>query len=133
MPLGQAGARAAKQALPFLAKQLPRLWPLLLESKNREKVRGLVRDMASSSPKTKLRARLEATELLAETVADQAASPEERERATQWQHRANRMRVRLEMPVAGVKARQQHRRTLRHDLERLHEEMSEALRSDEPG
>lgn len=128
MPALQALLVLLQKALPALAKQLPKLWPLLLETKNREKLMSLGRDLASTSPKRKLAARMEATELLAEAVAEKAEADNERSRASDWQKRARKMRVRLDMPVEGAKARRTHRKTLHEDLRELHEEMSQALR-----
>jgi hypothetical protein len=104
MPAIQGALVVLQKALPALAKQLPKLWPLLLESKNREKVASLARDLASASPKRKLAARMSVTEMLAQSL-------------------------RLDMPVEGLKARRTHRSALHDDLGALHQEMSEALRN----
>jgi hypothetical protein len=126
----QAAGQALGKALPFLAKQVPKLWPLLLEAKNREKVSALLRDAAASSPKKKLAAKMEITEMLAQTLVEQASNESERQRAEQWQRRARKLRVRLDMPVEGIKARRAHRAGLHRDLAALHEEMSHALSED---
>ena len=128
MPAAQAVMIALQKAIPVLAKQLPKLWPLLLESKNREKLMSLGRDLASASPKRKLAARMEATAMLAEAVAQKADTDEERSRAADWQKRARKMQVRLDMPVEGGKDRRAHRKALHEDLGALHAEMSETLR-----
>lgn len=129
MPAMQGALAVLQKALPALAKQLPKLWPLLLESKNREKLTSLARDLAGASPKRKLAARMDITEMLAQSLVDKADSEEERRRAAQWQTRARKMRVRLDMPVEGLKARRAHRAALHADLAALHHEMSDALRS----
>lgn len=121
-----------KKTVPFIAKNAPKLWPLLLDAKNREKVIGLAREIAASSPKRKLGAKIEVTELLARSMADQAGTEPERVRAEAWQRRAHKMRIRLDMPVEGTSARRRHRAALRHDLGRLHDEITEALRDEEP-
>lgn len=128
MPALQAVLVVLQKALPALAKQLPKLWPLLLESKNREKLISLARDFASASPKRKLAARMDVTEMLAQRLAEEAEDEQQRQRAAEWQSRARKMRARLEMPVEGVKARREHRATLHEDLATLHAEMSESLR-----
>lgn len=129
MPALQGVLVVLQKALPGLAKQLPKLWPLLLESRNREKLMSLARDLASASPKRKLAARMDVTELLAQRLAEEAKEEPERQRAAEWQSRARRMRTRLDMPVEGVKARRAHRASLQDDLAALHDEMSESLRS----
>lgn len=128
MPALQGVLVVLQKALPALAKQLPKLWPLLLESKNREKLMSLARDIASASPKRKLAARMDVTELLAQRLAEEAEDEQQRQRAAEWQSRARKMRARLDMPVEGVKARRAHRAALHDDLAALHEEMSESLR-----
>lgn len=129
MPALQGVLVIVQKALPALARHLPKLWPLLLESKNREKLMSLARDLASASPKRKLAARMDVTELLAQRLAEEAEDEQERSRAAEWQTRARKMRARLDMPVEGVKARRAHRAALHDDLAALHAEMSEALRT----
>lgn len=117
-----------QKSVPVLARQLPKLWPLLLDAKNRDKVASLIGDLASASPKRKLAGRMDLTELLAQRIAEQADSAEERKDAEAWQSRARKLRARLDMPVEGAKARRAHRADLRSDLAALHNEMSTALR-----
>lgn len=128
MPAAQAVLVAAQKALPILAKNLPKLWPLLLDSKNRDKLAGLAKDLAAATPKRKLAAKMQLTEMLAESAIEQAETEGEKERAKEWQHRARNMRLRLDMPIEGRQAKRQHRDQLRQDLAQLHEEMSAALR-----
>lgn len=86
--------QALRKAMPVVARQLPKLWPLLLESKNREKVTALATDLGARSPRKRLAAKMEITQALAQSVADDATTDEERDRAAQWQQRASKMRVR---------------------------------------
>lgn len=127
MPQVPAPTQAVRKALPALAKQLPKLWPLLLESKNREKIGDLARDLAAQSPKRRLGAKIRITQSLADTIGEKATTESERSRAEAWRSRAQKMLVRLDMPVAGVKDRRRHRSQIRHDLAELHAEMNEAL------
>ena len=129
MPALQGVLVIVQRTLPALARHLPKLWPLLLESKNREKLTSLARDLASASPKRKLAARMDVTELLAQRLAEEAEDEQERSRAAEWQTRARKMRARLDMPVEGVRPRRAHRAALHDDLAALHTEMSEALRT----
>ena len=78
MPALQGVLVVLQKALPALAKQLPKLWPLLLESKNREKLMSLARDLASASPKRKLAARMDVTELLAQRLMEEAEDDQQR-------------------------------------------------------
>jgi hypothetical protein len=132
MPVLSDALKGVAKSLPTLAKHLPKLWPLLLESRNREKIMELSRELASSSPSRKLAAKMELTGALAETMAEQAQTDAERAQALDWQTRAARMRIRLDMPIDGVRAKREHRAQLREDLHLLHDEMSQSLR-DEPG
>lgn len=112
---------------PVVAKQLPRLWPLLLESRNREKVTGLLRELADRSPAKRLQARLELTAALAERIGEEAESPREKEQAADWRDRARNLQRRVDMPVGGVRAKAAHRRAVRAQLDALHAEMDAHL------
>ena len=59
--------KALRKGGPALIKQLPKLWPLLLESNNHKTVMEFMSDLASQSPTKRLRARVELT---AEMVGD---------------------------------------------------------------
>jgi uncharacterized protein YerC len=117
--LGKAG--------PQVAKQLPKLWPMLLESKNREKLGGFFVDLTNNSPAKRLRARVELTAALADTIAEQAKTQEEGAEAEAWSRRARNLLRRLDMPVAGRKAKTAHRHAIREQLETLQEEMNRGL------
>lgn len=125
-------ANLFKTALPFLAKQLPKLWPLLLETKNRDKLMELARSASSASPSRRLAGKLELTEELAKSLAERGDSQDEAQRARSWQRRAHNMRVRLDMPISGRQQKRAHRRALEEDLNTLHQEISEALSQDAP-
>lgn len=127
MPLYQVAFQAVRKAFHQLAKQLPKLWPLLLESRNREKIGELARDLAAQSPKKRLAAKIELTEALADSLRERATTEQERATAAAWKSRAQRMRVRLDMPVDGVKARRDHRARLRQELSEMHGEMDRFL------
>jgi hypothetical protein len=112
---------------PVVAKQLPRLWPLLLESRNRDKVTGVLRDLAATSPERRLQARLELTAELAERIAQDATTEHEREQAHAWRDRARNLRRRADVPVGGVRQRAAHRRSVVEQLDALHAEMDAHL------
>jgi hypothetical protein len=118
-----------RKAGPAAVKQLPKLWPLLLEKKNREKLVEAIRDLASQSPAKRLRARVKLTAALADDVAERSSTEEERARARDWSKRANNLLLRLDMPVQGRAAKAAHRTSVREQLEVLQQEMDNHLGS----
>ncbi len=121
---------AISKAAPKIAKQLPKLWPLLLESKNRERLGGFFVDLANASPSKRLRARTELTAALADEIAQGAESAEERERAQGWSRRARKLTLRQDLPVSGRTAKTENRRKIRAELDKLQAEMDDHLGSD---
>ena len=117
------------KAGPWLVKQLPKLWPLLLESKNRERLAEIAKDLGSRSPAKRLRGQVELTATLAERIADQAESESEREQAQDWSRRARNLAIRLDMPVVGREAKRLHRQSVQKQLEQLQAEMDQHLLS----
>ena len=117
------------KAGPWLIKQLPKLWPLLLEAKNREKLQEIVRDLASNSPFRRLRAKVELTATLAERMVEQADSEDERQRAQAWSRQARNLTIRLDMPVIGRVAKRAHRQSVAQQLEELQADMDQHLAS----
>ncbi|HET7276043.1 MAG TPA: hypothetical protein VFI91_12815 [Longimicrobiaceae bacterium] len=126
MPWGQVLKLLAK-AGPLAAKQLPKLWPLLLETKNRKRVMEMARDLASQSPRRRLRARIDLTAALAEDIAAQAKTDEEREKAQDWSRRARNLARRLDMPVVGRQSKREHRHSIEEQLAALQAEMNDYL------
>lgn len=126
MAWGQVLAMLAK-AGPKVAKQLPKLWPLLLESKNRERLGEFFLDLASASPAKRSRARLELTAALADEIAESATSDAEQEQAEGWSRRARNLVRRQNMPVTGHRAKSAHRRSIKQQLDALQTEMNEHL------
>lgn len=100
MALGHVPALLAK-AGPQAAKQLPKLWPLMLESKNRERLGEFGKDLASASPTKRLRARVELTAALADEIASDAANESDRLRSEAWALPARNLTRKLNMPVAA--------------------------------
>ena len=120
---------ALRKGGPVLVKQLPKLWPLLLESSNRKKLREVAGDLASQSPTRRLRANVDVTAQLADAMArDTEASEADRARATEWARQARNLHLRLDMPVPSRQARAAHRRSVRADLEAIQVEMDDHLR-----
>ena len=117
------------KAGPWLVKQLPQLWPLLLDAKNRERLEQSAKDLASRSPAKRLRAKVELTATLADRMAETAASESEKRQAQEWSRRAQNLLLRLEMPVAGREARRTHGKSVQKQLEGLQSEIDLHLRS----
>ena len=114
-------------ATPVLAKQLTKMWPLLLESKNREKLIEVGKDLASHSPRKRIEGRIEVTAALADTVATNATDSEEKELATDWARRARNLTIRLDMPIHDRKVRKSHRHSVQAQLDKLQNEMNNYL------
>lgn len=117
------------KAGPWLIKQLPKLWPLLLEAKNRERLQEIAKDLASNSPLRRLRAKVELTATLAERMVEQAESEDERQRAQAWRRQARNLTIRLDMPVIGREAKRSHRKSVAQQLEELQADMDQHLAS----
>jgi len=117
----------AGKAAPALAKQLPKLWPLLLESKNRQKLMEVAGDLASQSPRKRLEGRIELTAALADGLAGKADSDEERTLAADWARRSRNLKIRLEMPIKDRKTRKEHRESIQAQLDELQVEMNAHL------
>ena len=116
-----------RKAFPVIAKQLPRLWPLLLETKNRQRLVEAGKDLASQSPVRRLRGRIEVTATIADGIAADAKTDDERRRADEWVRRAKNLSRRLDMPVAGHADRSAHRASIQQQLDGLQKEMNDYL------
>jgi hypothetical protein len=117
------------KATPWIAKQVPKMWPLLLDAKNRERVEQAVKDLASKSPTRRLRGQAELTASLAERMVERASSEEERSQASEWNRRAQNLVLRLDMPAVGRDAKRDHRQAVQTQLQQLQSEMDAHLGS----
>ena len=120
-------ANLLKNALSLIVRQLPKLWPLLLEAKNRELVMKYSRDLADKAPGRRLAAHVNMTVELAGAMVTRAGTEAERAQAQAWTRRATALRDRLALPVLDHK--RDHRKMLEADLKALHAEMSQSLSS----
>lgn len=119
---------AMTKAGPWFAKQLPKLWPLLLDGKTREQLLGVVDTLSSQSPAQRLRAQVELTAVIADRIASEAASEEDAARARAWSQRARNLELRLDMPIAGgLRERRSHLRGVRAQLAELQGEIDRHL------
>lgn len=119
---------ALTKAGPWFVKQFPKLWPLLVDGKNREYLLGAVNGLASQSPTERLRAQVELTAAIADSMAPEAPSEEERELAQRWSRQARNLRLRLDMPFAGGrKEKRSHIKSIRTQLVDLQREMDSHL------
>lgn len=112
---------------PFVAKQIPKLWPLLLDARNRGRLEEAAKGLASKSPRKRLRAHIDLTAALAERMVDQAGTDPERAQAREWNRRAQNLVLRLDMPVTGRDAKRAHRTAVQEQLEQLQREMDAHL------
>lgn len=117
------------KASPWVLKQVPKLWPLLLEAKNRERIDQAVKDLASKSPSKRLKAQIELTAALADRMVEQASSDAELSQSREWNRRAQNLVLRLDLPVAGREAKREHRRAVQEQLNQLQSEMNQHLGS----
>jgi len=116
---------------PPLLKLLPKLWPLLLEQKNRDTLVAALKNAASRSPDRRLRGRLEGTVEVARAKAARAATDDERAVAGEWIRRGEDLVAQLDIPAGSRQARADRRSRLSRDLDRLHQEMESRLSRDD--
>lgn len=126
MPWAQLLALLRKGG-PQLLKNLPKLWPLLLDPKARSSLLGAAQDLASQSPTKRLRGRVDATIVVAQGIAAEASDESERELAERWVRRGKNLSRKLDMPVAGRKAKASNRDSVKSQLSDLQEEMENHL------
>lgn len=122
-----SGTKALAVAAPFIAKQVPKLWPLLLESKNREKLADVAKDLASKSPTRKLHGQIELTALQADTFGNSADSAGERELAHRWAKKARHLKIQLDMPMVDRKTAKAHKASIRQQLGELQADINAHL------
>ena len=115
------------KAGPWFLKQLPKLWPLLLDAKNRERLLATAQNVASNSPSKRLQAKAELTAEIADTVAKNATSEDERARAQEWAQQSRNLVLRVAMPVPDRKAGRAHRSRVQAQLEQLQRDMDRHL------
>jgi len=116
-----------KRGGPALIKQLPKLWPLLLEQRNRDALVDAAKRAASRSPDQRLRGRVEGTVAVARDTGERAVSDEQRERAVSWGRRGHDMLAQLDIPTAHRAARAARRASVSRQLDELQQEMEETL------
>lgn len=119
------------KAGPWFIKQLPKLWPLLLDAKNRERFLEAAQNLTSNSPANRLRAKADLTAEIADTIAKDAGSESQQVRAQGWSQRARNLGLRLAMPVPDRSARRLHRRRVQAELGELQREMDRHLGGEE--
>lgn len=120
------------KAGPWLIKQTPKLWPLLLDAKNRERLEQAAKDLASKSPTKRLRGKVELTAALADQMIETAVSEAEKEQAQEWARQARNLALRLDMPVIGRDAKKSHRASVEQQLDQLQSQMNQQLGAGQP-
>lgn len=117
---------------PALLKQLPKLWPLLLETKNRQAILLAARDLASFTPDKRLRGAVDGTMAVAQGLAADASDESERAKADAWVRRAKDLGRQLDLPVVGRDARTKRRASVARQLSALQGEINVHLGDEEP-
>lgn len=110
-----------------LVKHLPKLWPLLLEQGNRERLLQAAQNLASKSPTKQLRAKAELTAAVADRMAADAESDAEREQAQTWSRQARNLMLRLDMPVTGRNQKRSQRLSISQQLATIQRAMDNHL------
>ena len=123
---------AVSRGGPALLKQLPKLWPLLLESKNRQAILLAARDLASFTPDKRLRGAVDGTLAVAQGLATEVSDATERSKADVWARRAKDLGRQLDLPVVGRDTRRQRRASVARQLKALQAQMSAHLGHEEP-
>jgi len=112
---------------PELLKQLPKLWPLLLESKNRQAILLAAKDLASLTPDKRLRGAVDGTRAVAEGLVADAATEDERSQAEAWVRRSKDLGRQLDLPAPDRKARGKRRASITRQLNELQQEINTHL------
>jgi hypothetical protein len=120
-----------KQAGPTLLKEVPKLWPLLLDKKVREQLIAAARNAAAQSPDKRLRGRLDGTVAVARGIAEGASDTAEQAIAQGWASRAVNLTLALDLPVDGQRNRAARRKIVKEKLAALLREMEEHLQDRE--
>ena len=119
--------RLLKAGGPKLLALAPTLLPLLKDTKTRETVLHAARDLADRSPERRLRGRVSGTAAVAQSLADEAAAPAERELALAWVRRAHNLGRSLDMPVTTRGARRAKRDGIARQVDALQSEIESHL------
>ncbi len=119
--------RVVSSGVPKLAKHLPKLWPLLLESKNRDRVADAARQLSNASPTKRLQGQIDLTAVMADAARHQAEDAGEAQRASEWVTRARKLRLRVDVPQVDRASRKQQRASVRAQLARLQQEIDDHL------
>ena len=132
MPAAQSVITLIKTVAPQVAKLAgPELTKWLAKAKNRQALAEALRKLASKFPSERLRARIETTILVLESIKENAPEPQRAAFADQAQDRARRMLIKLDLPLGSRAERRANTKSVANALARLHADMNREL--DEPG
>lgn len=121
--------KAAMVGVPLLAKHVPKLWPLLLESKNRDRVMDAARQLSHASPSKRLQGQIDLTAAMADAARQQAETEDAAQRAAEWVTRARKLRLRVDVPQVDRVSRKQQRASVKTQLAQLQQEIDDYLSS----
>jgi hypothetical protein len=132
MPAVQGVIALIRSAAPQVAKLAgPELTRWLAKSSNRQALTDAVKRSTSRLPGERLRARIETTILVLESIKENAPDPQRVAFAEQAQDRARRLLIKLDLPLGTRAERRDNTKAVADALARLHAAMNREL--DEPG
>ena len=108
---------------------MPKLWPLLLESKNRDRVMDAARQLSNASPSKRLQGQIDLTAAMADAARQQAETEDAAQRAAEWVTRARKLRLRVDVPQVDRVSRKQQRASVKTQLAQLQQEIDDYLSS----
>jgi hypothetical protein len=109
----------------------PELTKWLAKAKNRQALAEALKRSTSRLPTDRLRARIETTILVLESIKQNAPEPQRAAFADQAQDRARRLLIKLDLPLGTRAERKENTKAVATALTRLHADMNREL--DEPG
>ena len=132
MPAAQSVIALIRTVAPQAAKIAgPELTKWLAKTKNRQALVESLKKSTSRLPTERLRARIETTILVLESIKENAPEPQRAAFADLAQDRARRMLIKLDLPLGTRAERRDNVKAVSAALAQLHADMNREL--DEPG
>jgi hypothetical protein len=132
MPAVQNVIALIKTVAPQVARLAgPELTKWLAKTKNRQALVESLKKSTSRLPTERLKARIETTILVLESIRENSTEPERSAFAVQAQDRARRMLIKLDLPLGTRAERRDNVKSVAAALAKLHADMNREL--DEPG
>ena len=132
MPAAQSVIAVIRTVAPQVARLAgPELTKWLAKTKNRQALVESLKRSTSRLPNERLKARIQTTILVLDSIKENAPDPQRVAFAEQAQDRARRMLIKLDLPLGSRTERRDNVRAVAAALARLHADMNREL--DEPG